>query len=77
MTLVSIRTFGPHSNVRMIHLSSVKILKKIQYFFLGILDLQEWWLPTKNYGDIHLNYKILTKLITDHRPDLTHKYWHF
>jgi hypothetical protein len=33
MTLVSIRTFGPHSNVRMIHLSSVKILKnRVLYF---------------------------------------------
>jgi len=73
MTLVSIRTFGPHSNLRMNNF----FLKKYSTFSLGILDLQEWWLPTKNYGDIHLNYKILTKLITDHRPDLTHKYWHF
>ena len=73
MTLVSIRTFGPHSNLRM----NIFFKKKYSTFSLGILDLQEWWLPTKNYGDIHLNYKILTKLITDHRPDLTHKYWHF
>jgi len=33
MTLVSIRTFGPHSNVRMIHLSSVKIFKKNTVLF--------------------------------------------
>lgn len=37
--------------------------------------MEDWWMLAKTYGDAHSTYKVLTKLITGHRPNPTHKCW--